>query len=83
MSFWSNAPWGFGSNGGRDGCVYNGPFGKHKWSLTNGECLKRGFNGKTFLQPDVSISHTNSLTRKSIKMLIGAEVSILKCGSWL
>ena len=69
MSFWSNAPWGFGSNGGRDGCVYNGPFGKHKWSLTNGECLKRGFNGKTFLQPDVSISHTNSLTRKSIKML--------------
>lgn len=45
MSFWSNAPWGFGSNGGRDGCVYNGPFGKHKWSLTNGECLKRGFNG--------------------------------------
>lgn len=46
MSFWSNVPWGFGSNGGRDGCVYNGPFGKNKWSLTNGECLKRGFNGK-------------------------------------
>ena len=82
MSFWSNAPWGFGSNGGRDGCVYDGPFGKHKWSLTNEECLKRGFNGKTFLQPDVSISHTNSLTGKSIKMLIGAEVSILNYGSW-
>ena len=45
MSFWSDAPWGFGSNGGRDGCVYSGEFGKDKWSLTNGECLKRNFNG--------------------------------------
>jgi len=47
MSFWSNAPWGFGSNGryDRDGCVYGGPFAEHQWSLTNGECLKRNFNG--------------------------------------
>lgn len=45
LSFWSEAPWGFGSNGGRNGCVYGGPFGKHQWKLTNGNCLKRNFNG--------------------------------------
>ncbi|XP_078361289.1 tyrosinase-like [Oculina patagonica] len=46
MSMWSGAPWGFGSNGGgRDGCVYDGPFGKNQFSLTNGGCLKRNFNG--------------------------------------
>ncbi|PFX24126.1 Tyrosinase [Stylophora pistillata] len=45
MSTWSNAPWGLGSNGGRDGCVYSGPFGKHRFSLTSGGCLKRNFNG--------------------------------------
>ena len=48
MSTWSNAPWGFGSNGGRDGCVYSGPFGKRQFSLTNGECLRRNFNGNSF-----------------------------------
>lgn len=45
MSTWSNAPWGFGSNGGRDGCVYSGPFGKRHFTLTSGGCLKRNFNG--------------------------------------
>ena len=47
MSTWSNAPWGLGSNGGRDGCVYSGPFGKHYFSLTSGKCLKRNFNGNS------------------------------------
>lgn len=45
MSVWSDAAWGLGSNGGRDGCVYSGPFSKHTWKLTNGDCLKRNFNG--------------------------------------
>ncbi|KAJ7387500.1 hypothetical protein OS493_000830 [Desmophyllum pertusum] len=59
MSFWSDAPWGFGSNGGRDGCVYSGEFGKDKWSLTNGGCLKRNFNGNP---PDCIAVHKSLRT---------------------
>lgn len=47
MSVWSDAPWGFGGNGGgRDDCVYSGPFRKGQWQLPDGGCLKRKFNGK-------------------------------------
>jgi len=47
MSVWSDAPWGFGGNGGgRDNCVYSGPFRKDQWWLPDGGCLKRKFNGK-------------------------------------
>lgn len=48
MSVWSDAPWGFGGDGGgSEDCVNSGPFaGKDQWPLTNGGCLKRDFNGK-------------------------------------
>lgn len=42
---WSNVLWGLGSNGGRDGCVYSGFFGKWYFMLISGGCFKRNFNG--------------------------------------
>ena len=83
MSVWSDAAWGLGSNGGRDGCVYSGPFRKHVWKLTNGNCLKRNFNGNidTFSVKSIilaSLSHIHILPKHLSRFGI-KEVPALLC----
>ncbi|XP_078342227.1 uncharacterized protein LOC144628048 isoform X2 [Oculina patagonica] len=56
---WFSGPSGLGGNGvGGSRCVASGVFRSNSWTKTDGQCLRRRFNG---LPPDIIAVYTNQL----------------------